>query len=383
MLTHDAGLRERLAMYNRNKLKIGIFGTNVSSGLSMRTVPERWMMTWDENLAVARIADECGIDFLLPVGRWKGYGGTIDFEGTTFETITWASGMLAATKRITVFGTVHAPMFHPVIAAKQMVTDDHIGEGRFGLNFLAPWNEGEFETFGLEQRDHAERYAFGDEWIRAIKLMWERDDFDFDGDYFHFKGVRLKPKPYGGSRPIVINAGRSADGRSFAIRNCDAYFLGVRTVEFDEATGRMSAEFDEAASEVGKVRQEAAALGREIGVYTRSEIVCRPTQREAFDAFRYWADDNVDQDAVEYELAVSVGMQRGTPEFERARIGRRRRFPVVGDPDYVAGFIAKIAGAGFDALGISFLNYLDELPYFRDEVLPRLERLGLREPFTG
>ena len=101
------------------------------------------------------MADEAGIDFLLPIGRWKGYGGDTDYQGATLETITWACGLLAATKRITVFGTVHAPLFHPIIAAKQMVTADHIGEGRFGLNIVVGWNEGEFEMFGVEQREHA------------------------------------------------------------------------------------------------------------------------------------------------------------------------------------------------------------------------------------
>ena len=75
-------------------------------------------------------------------------------------------------KRITVFGTVHAPLFHPIIAAKQMVTADHIGEGRFGLNIVVGWNEGEFEMFGVEQREHATRYEYAQEWIDAIKLMW-------------------------------------------------------------------------------------------------------------------------------------------------------------------------------------------------------------------
>ena len=56
-------------------------------------------------------------------------------------------GLLA---RITVFGTVHAPLFNPVIAAKEMVTADHIGQGRFGLNLVVGWNEGEFEIFGVE-----------------------------------------------------------------------------------------------------------------------------------------------------------------------------------------------------------------------------------------
>ena len=165
-----------------NRLKIGLFGANCSSGRAVTKVPERWSGTWADNLRLARMADEAGIDFLLPIGRWKGYGGDTGYQEATLETITWAAGLLAATKRITVFGTVHAPLFHPIIAAKQMVTADHIGEGRFGLNIVVGWNEGEFEMFGVEQREHASRYEYAQEWIDAIKLMWsERDDFDFDG----------------------------------------------------------------------------------------------------------------------------------------------------------------------------------------------------------
>jgi alkanesulfonate monooxygenase SsuD/methylene tetrahydromethanopterin reductase-like flavin-dependent oxidoreductase (luciferase family) len=52
---------------------------------------------------------------------------------------------------------------------------------------------------------------------------------------------------------------------------------------------------------------------------------------------------------------------------------------MVGDPDDVAGALAKISEAGFAGMCFSFVNYLAEFPFFRDEVLPRLERLGLRE----
>ena len=38
-----------------------------------------------------------------------------------------------------------------------------------------------------------------------------------------------------------------------------------------------------------------------------------------------------------------------------------------------------ISQSGFAGTTISFVNYVDELPFFRDEVLPRLERKGLRE----
>ena len=181
------------------------------------------------------MADEAGIDFLLPIGRWKGYGGDTGYQEATLETITWACGLLAATKRITVFGTVHAPLFHPVIAAKQMVTADHIGEGRFGLNIVVGWNEGEFEMFGVEQREHATRYEYAQEWIDAIKLMWSaRDDFDFDGAFIKLKNVRAKPKPYGGTQPVIMNAGASPVGRAFAVRNCDAFFMQSSRTSVEE-----------------------------------------------------------------------------------------------------------------------------------------------------
>jgi alkanesulfonate monooxygenase SsuD/methylene tetrahydromethanopterin reductase-like flavin-dependent oxidoreductase (luciferase family) len=147
-------------MHSANALKIGFFGANCSSARTATLVAERWLASWPDCLKLARMADEVGIDFLLPIGRWKGYGGGSDFHGTTLETVTWACGLLAATQRITVFGTIHAPLFHPLIAAKEFVTADHIGEGRFGLNIVAGWNEGEFAMFGVQQREHPDRYEF-------------------------------------------------------------------------------------------------------------------------------------------------------------------------------------------------------------------------------
>ena len=38
-----------------------------------------------------------------------------------------------------------------------------------------------------------------------------------------------------------------------------------------------------------------------------------------------------------------------------------------------------LSEAGLTGIGVSFVNYADELPYFCDEVLPRLQRMGLRE----
>jgi hypothetical protein len=226
-------------MHAGNRLKLGLFGANCSSGRAVTKVPERWSGTWPDNLRLARTADAAGIDFLLPIGRWKGYGGETDYQGATLETITWATALLAATRRITCFGTVHAPLFHPIIAAKEMVTADQIGEGRFGLNIVVGWNEDEFEMFGVAQRDHDARYDYAQEWIDAIKLIWsEREDFDFAGRYINLKGVRAKPKPYGDGRPIIMNAGASPTGQAFAVKNCDAFFMQASRVSVAETAER-------------------------------------------------------------------------------------------------------------------------------------------------
>ena len=183
-----SSMSDRLAMHNSNALKLGLFGFNCSSGRSATRVPERLSASWADCLALARMGDAAGIDFLLPIGRWKGYGGDTDLHGESLETITWATGLLAATERITVFGTVHAPLFHPIIAAKQCVTADHVGQGRFGLNIVAGWNEGEFEMFGATLRDHEARYEYAQEWLDIVKEAWsERQDFDFAGRFFQIR----------------------------------------------------------------------------------------------------------------------------------------------------------------------------------------------------
>src|SRR3954463_14869959 len=193
-LAREPSLRNRMAMYGPHRLQIGLFGVNCSSGRAVTLVPERWSGNWRDNLRLASMADKAGIDFLLPIGRWKGYGGDTDYQGETLETITWATGLLAHTERITVFGTVHAPLFNPIIAAKQIVTADHVGEGRFGLNIVVGWNEGEFEMFGVKQRDHEQRYDFAQEWLDVVTKAWsEPGEFDFSGRFLQLKGVRAHP----------------------------------------------------------------------------------------------------------------------------------------------------------------------------------------------
>jgi dimethylsulfone monooxygenase len=376
VLAPSASVNNRIAMYNGNALKIGLFGANCSSGRSATTVPERWAATWPECLALARLADEAGLDFILPIARWKGYGGDTDFHGRSLETITWAVGLLCATKRMTVFGTVHAPLFHPLIAAKEFVTADHIGEGRVGVNIVVGWNEGEFDMFGVKQREHDLRYDYAQEWIDVVKQAWSRDGtFDFDGKYLQLKDARAYPKPYGGSRPVLMNAGSSDVGQAFALKNCDAFFVATSTSRTSLAGS---------AVKVAEVKAAAQTLGRDIEVFTVGQVICRPTQKEADEYYQHVNIDNADWGAIDCMLAnKNITPQTIPPEEYYAK----RRFfaansiggyPFVGTPDRIAEELTIISQAGVRGIGLSFVNFLDEVPYFCDEVLPRLQRASVR-----
>ena len=113
-----------------------------------------------------------------------------------------------------------------------MVTADHIGKGRFGLNIVCGWNADEFNMFGISLEKHDRRYDLGQEWLEIVQRIWSEDKpFDFKGEFFQLENVRAQPKPVSTPKPIVMNAGQSGAGLEFAIRNADYLFRGIQTAD--------------------------------------------------------------------------------------------------------------------------------------------------------
>ena len=215
-----------------NALKFGVFGVNVFHGCAVTTAPGNIEVNWDESVRIARAADAAGIEALIPVARWKGFGGETNFNHRCFETFTWAAGLAQATKNIHVLATSHVPTIHPVMAAKQAATIDHISGGRFGLNIVAGWNASEIGMFGRPQREHDEHYAVAAEWITIIKRLWtEPGGFDFNGKYFDCPAAYAEPKPVQQPYPFIVSAGVSPAGQRFAAEHADMNFLLAPTLE--------------------------------------------------------------------------------------------------------------------------------------------------------
>jgi alkanesulfonate monooxygenase SsuD/methylene tetrahydromethanopterin reductase-like flavin-dependent oxidoreductase (luciferase family) len=128
--------REQNPLWNENKMKLGIFGANVSNGCAMTMAEGRLETTWPNTKMICTTADRAGFEALVPVARWKGFGGTTNFNGACFETYTWAAAISAITDQTSVLSTSHVPTVHPILAAKQATTIDHVSDGRFTLNIV-------------------------------------------------------------------------------------------------------------------------------------------------------------------------------------------------------------------------------------------------------
>jgi len=357
---------------NRDKqFKLGTFSSNCSSGMSVTTNPNRWDASWDNNLKLAHLLDDAGVDFMLPIARWIGYGGETNFHGSVLETMTWAAGLLASTKRITVVATTHTSANHPVVVAKQIATIDQISHGRAGLNIVAGWNKPEYEALGLSlPDDHETRYSYAQEWFDIIQKLWTHEGtFDWHGQYFNLKGVHSDPKPKNGPPPI-INAAGSGQGREFATKNADFLF----TPAIDLARSK---------EEVAEIGELSAAKGRNVDVLTFSHVVCRPTEAEAKTFVETFTGKNSDWAAVENVVALQFAHAQSFPHDLLALIKDRMAmghggYPLIGTPEQVADGINLLAETGFGGTTLSFVDYVAEFPYFRDTVMPILEARGLR-----
>ena len=153
---------------------------------------------------------------------------------------------------------------------------------------------------------------------------------------------------------------------------CDVIFRHCRTLE-------------SGAADVRETKAEARALGRDVGVFTPGFVMCRSTQREAEDYQRYIVE-NADWEAIDYQMGMSMRNNHSLKNANADEIAAARKrwasghggYAMVGDPDHVANEMKNLSDAGFAGFAFSFINYIDEFPFFRDEVIPRLERLGLR-----
>ncbi|MCZ8133291.1 MAG: LLM class flavin-dependent oxidoreductase [Steroidobacteraceae bacterium] len=372
-MTTEAGAATHPLRTSRNRLKLGVFGLNVSHGCSMTDRPEVLKVTWPESVRLAQLADRAGFEALIPVARWKGMGGRTNFNHRNFETFTWAAGLSAVTQRISVFATFHVPTVHPVRAAKEVATIDHISGGRFGLNIVAGWNEREIGMFGLPQKEHDARYDVADDWLELCRQLWTREgEFDYAGPYFTSPGAYSEPKPIQRPHPVIMSAGNSARGQQFAAQNADLNFVIAKDVA---GCAQIAARGKALARE---------KYGREMQVFGQAYVVCAETEKEAKELERRYVHETGDWTGVRNLLDVLIpnsqsALGAGWEAFAANLIAGYGAIPLVGTAEQIVDGMKAFADAGLDGITLSWVDYGAGLEHFETVLLPMLRQAGLRE----
>jgi len=134
----------------------------------------------------------------------------LTWVGAVTETIRLATGILILPQR------------NPVVLAKEVATIDHLTGGRMELGIGVGWLREEFDALGVP---FERRGARTDEYIGAMRALWDADHAEFHGDFVDFAGVSMNPKPARGRVPITIG-GHSRAAAERAGRIGDGFFPG-------------------------------------------------------------------------------------------------------------------------------------------------------------
>jgi F420-dependent oxidoreductase-like protein len=126
-------------------------------------------------------------------------------EGPYFEAWTLLAGLAARTERIRIGVLVTSNTFrYPSVLAKEVVTVDHISNGRLEFGFGAGWYEPEHRMFGIpfpETKELVDRFR---EAVELIDATLRNDVSSYEGTYYQSEGLRNRPGPVQRPRPPFL-----------------------------------------------------------------------------------------------------------------------------------------------------------------------------------
>ncbi|MDR3510943.1 MAG: LLM class flavin-dependent oxidoreductase [Caulobacteraceae bacterium] len=315
---------------------------------------------WKQNLAAAVTADEVGMDFVMSMGKWRGFGGETNHWGTSMESVAMMAGIAQATKRVKVWATMHTLLHNPAVAAKMITTLDHISGGRAGLNIVAGAYREEFSQMGAwdDSLNHDDRYVLAEEWTTIVKRLWSEPSVTHKGRFFEMNDCQADPKPISRPRPDLICAGMSDRGFRFSVKESDAVFVGGRTPDERRDASR-------------RAKAVAAEMGTTIRTYAMCTVIYAETDAKAEALVDHYRD-GADMSAI-INMLKSWGMPPERLAHVAETQGPFMTQTAVGSPATCAEKVEQfLTYCELDGLMMIFPDYVEGLKMFGGEILPRL-----------
>ena len=247
---------------------------------------------------VARAAEKAGFDFLF-LGDWLSTDTDLEFSDphllSRADSLSTASYLAAATRRIGIVGTVNVTHSEPYATARAAASIDQLSHGRFGLNLTVGTDARGAANFG--KAGHApdfDRFEVAEEYVQVLHGLWDGWDehafvhnaasgalldrsrvssLDHVGRSFAVAGPLNVHRPVQGHVPLM-HAGTSHRAREFSAEFADIYLAASgslpEAVSLYTETKRRVEEFGRPANAlsvvapilpiVGETRAEAHAV---------------------------------------------------------------------------------------------------------------------------
>lgn len=313
---------------------------------------------------VTQAAENAGFEYLLiPVNQhcWE----------------AWITGAMMAARSKTIKPLIAARpgYINPVLLAKMVSTFDQLSGGRICINLIAGLSDEQSAGDGLRYTKE-DRYKLMEEEVSIIKKLWTATaPIDFDGQYYTLRKASITPRPYQKPYPKFYLGGGSPEAWDVSARHSDVHlFWGDHP--------------DRVAADMVKIRALAAKYGRDkdIGFGMRLQIICRPTEDQAWDAARTLVA-SAGQEHLERvsKLYATSAANRRQQELSATdlimphlwtgitKVRSGAGVAVVGDPQQCADTLQKFIDVGCHSFCLSGYPHDEEAEIFGRAVLPLLQ----------
>ena len=123
------------------------------------------------------------------------------------EAIVTLAHLAAVTRRVRLgLGVVILPQRQPVLLAKQLTSIDVLAEGRLIVGLGVGYLDAELRALGSTL---AERGARTDEYMAAMRVLWDEPTPEFEGRFVAFSNVIQRPLPIQRPHPPLVIGGES------------------------------------------------------------------------------------------------------------------------------------------------------------------------------
>ncbi|MBK0095966.1 LLM class flavin-dependent oxidoreductase [Erwinia sp. S63] len=413
-----------MATAQTQRIRLGLFVQPVGQHVS------GWRLT-------EKLGDPTDIDWLITIAK-KAEAGKFDlfFVGDALATsmyrlpstmarlepLTMLSALAVNTKRIGLAATASTTFSDPFTMARSFSSLDHISRGRAAWNVVTSFSTDVARNFSRnDMPNHAERYARAREFLEVTNKLWEGweagavqpnketgeyfvndkiKSIDHDGEHFQVQGpLNITRSPQG--RPVIIEAGSSADGQKLAAETAEVIFTAAASLEEAQTFYRSQKDQVIAAGRnpdhvvimpgvmpiVGRTREEAKALWKELNTLVDIENGLRQLSlRFSMDLSQYPLDGPVpevplgegNQSRVKLMTDMAKRENLTLRELAAVAAGSRGHRVIVGTAEDIADdFELWMKEGGADGFNIMPAIMSEQLDLFVELVIPELRRRGL------